>query len=73
MKGKTFIVLLLAFSILLTHVNSRKLKKIKTEERKIRVGSDSCNSGSQCIFKNDINSWCIESTPPILEVGWDFT
>lgn len=25
-----------------------------------------------CVFENITNSWCFETTPPILQVGWDF-
>lgn len=60
MKGKTFIAFLLAFSIITNNVQSKRLEKIKTEGKKTRVTSSStCSGGKQCIFKNDINSWCI--------------
>jgi hypothetical protein len=43
------------------------------ESRKTRVGASSCSSGQQCILDNDVNSWCITSTPPVLKVGWEYT
>ena len=25
-----------------------------------------------CVFENDNNSWCFETTPPLLRIGWDW-
>lgn len=25
-----------------------------------------------CIFKNDDNSWCFSTTPPIVTIGWEW-
>ena len=25
-----------------------------------------------CLFKNDNNSWCIDATPPAIELGWEW-
>jgi hypothetical protein len=29
------------------------------------------NCGSFCVFKNENDSWCISTTPPMVRIGWD--
>lgn len=30
-----------------------------------------CNN--QCLFKDDINKWCVSTTDPMLKAGWGIT
>ena len=57
--------------------SSKPILKYKKETvlksaRKLRsplVNDKDC--GSFCVFKNENDSWCISTTPPMVRIGWD--
>ena len=40
-------------------------------EQKPTVRGEECEQ--KCFFKNDLNSWCIETESPIVEIGWTYS
>ena len=47
---------------------------VKVHERKARHPHVEANMvcGNQCLFKDDNNEWCFETTSPMLVTGWTF-
>ena len=70
MKGKTFISVLLAIQLLSVYGLSHRIRHIRERKPKLNSISDTLcpagTSGLQCILENDVNSWCIQSTPPMI-------
>ena len=46
-------------------------KSHPTELRKVRTPTvGACDA--LCIFENDHDSWCFQTTPPMLKIGWEW-
>ena len=57
---------------LLALIAQASLKKSHPEElRKVRTPKVGvCDK--LCIFENDHDSWCFQTTPPMLKIGWEW-
>ena len=55
--------------MLLAYAEGRK-NLIKSSGKKVQEPLVGC--APICIFENDTDSWCLETTPPHLKIGWDY-
>lgn len=49
------------------HLNKKKFEKRATANPLVQ------DCEKTCIFENDTNSWCIDATPPTVQIGWEWT
>lgn len=60
-------------------LNGRKVKKVKSQQyitkeaKKLRAAMvEDKNCSKMCFFKNENNSWCFATTPPMVSIGWEW-
>ena len=61
------------FSAALLVLGVTALKKSHpTELKKIRTTPKVGECDELCIFQNDHDKWCFQTTPPMLKIGWEW-
>jgi hypothetical protein len=73
MKAYSTSVALIAVSLLSPDVEARKRLVSKSGQVIKQHHPNVRECAEKCLFKNDDNSWCLETGTPYFTIGWQYT